>query len=69
MVHISINKISRYCYTKLQKDSTPWYCKNCVKQVLPFNKLTDYHLKALMLGKVLMYPKLLSTNSYLLFAD
>ena len=41
-VHISCNNISRYCYRKLQKDSTPWYCKNCLKQVLPYNKLTDY---------------------------
>ena len=68
-VHISCNKISRYCYWKLQKDSTPWYCKNCLKQVLPFNKLTDYQLKALMLGKVLTSPKLLSTKDYLLFPD
>ena len=68
-VHISCNNISRYCYRKLQKDSTPWYCKNCLKQVLPYNKLTDYQLKALMLGKVLTSPKLLSTNDYLLFPD
>ena len=60
-VHISYNNISR-----LQKDSTPWYC---LKQVLPFNKLTDYQLKALMLGKVLTSSKLLSTNDYLLFLD
>ena len=68
-VHIYYNNISRYCYRKLQKDSTPWYCKNCLKQVLPYNKLTDYQLKAFMLGKVLTSPKLLSTNDYLLFPD
>ena len=51
------------------KDSTPRYCKNCLKQVLPYNKLTDNQLKALMLGKVLTSPKLLSTNDYLLFPD
>ena len=66
---ISLAITSRYCYRKLQKDSTPWYCKNCLKQVLPYNKLTDYQLKALMLGKVLTSPKLLSTNDYLLFPD
>ena len=65
-----VNNISRYCYRKLQKYSTSWYCKNCLKQVLPFSKLTDYYqLKALMLGKVLTSPKLLSTNNYLLFPD
>ena len=68
-VHIFCNNISSYYYRKLQKDSTPWYCKNCLKQVLPYNKLTDYQLKALMLGKVLTSPKLLSTNDYLLFPD
>ena len=68
-MHISFNKISRYCYRKPQKDSKPCFCKNCLKQVLPFDKLTDYQLKALMLGKVLTSPKLLSTNIYLLFPD
>ena len=68
-VDISCNNISRFCYRKLQKDSTPCYCKNRLKQVLPFNKLTEYQLKALMLGKVLTSPKLLSTNDYLLFPE
>ena len=68
-VHISSNNISTYCYWKLQKDSTRWYCKNCLKQVLPFKKLTDHQLKALMLDKVLTSGKLLSTNDYLLFPD
>ena len=39
------------------------------KTTTAFNKLTDYQLKALMLGKVLTSPKLLSTNNYLLFPD
>ena len=47
------NNISRYCYRRFQKDSKPWYWMNCLKKVMPFNKLTDYQLKALMLGKVL----------------
>ena len=37
--------------------------------MLPYYKLTDYQLKALMLGKVLISPKLSSTNDYLLFPD
>ena len=68
-MHTFCNNISTYCYRKLQKDSAPWYCKNCLKQVMSFNKLTDYQLKALTLGKILTSPKLLSTNDYLLFAD
>ena len=58
--HISRNNISGYCYRKLQKDSTPWYCKDFLKQVLPFNKITDYQLKALMLDK----SNNISKNSY-----
>ena len=58
-----------YYYRKLQKDSTPWYCKNCLKQLLPYNKLTDYQLIALMLGRVVTSPKLLLTNDCLLFPD
>ena len=61
-VHISCNNISRYCFRKFQKSSTPWYCENCLKQVLPFNKRTDYQLKVLVLGKVLTSPKLLFFN-------
>ena len=57
-VHICCNNISRYCYRKRQKDSTPCYCKNRLKQVLPFSKLADYQLKALMLGKVLKSAKI-----------
>ena len=69
VVHISCNNISRLCYRKLQKDTTPWYCKSCLKQVFLVNKLVDYQLKALILGKVLTSPKLSSTNDYLLFPD
>ena len=39
------------------------------KTRLPNNKLTDYKLKALMLGKVLTSPKLWSANDYLLFPE
>ena len=45
------------------------YCKKFLKQVLPFNKLTNYQLKALMLGKLLTSPKVLSTNNYILSPD
>ena len=58
------NHISRFYCKKLQKNSRSWYCKKYLKQVLPFNKLTDYQL---LLGKVLTSLKLLSTNDYLLF--
>ena len=64
-VHISCKNISRYCYRKLQKNSTPWYCKNWLKQILPYNKLTDRKLKVLMFGKVVTAPKLLSTGLFI----
>ena len=49
-VHIFCNNITRYCYRKLQKDETPWYCNMCIRQAMPFSNLTEHQLKAFMLG-------------------
>ena len=65
-VHISCNNISRYFIGAFR--NTVQYCKICLKQVRPYSKLTDYQLKALMLGKVLTSPKLLSTSDYFTFS-
>ena len=32
-VHIKYNNLTKFYYTKMQE---PWYCKNCIKQILPF---------------------------------
>ena len=68
-VHISYNNITRYCYRKLQKDETPWYCKICLGQAMPFSNLTDHQLEAFMLGKLITSPKLIQSNNQLLFPN
>ena len=64
-VNISCNNNTRYCYRKLQKDETPWYCKIWSRQVMLFNNL----IEALMLGKLPTSPKLMVSNNQLLFPD
>ena len=68
-VHISCNNITRYCYRKLQKDGTPWYCKICLGQTIPFSNLTAHQLEAFMLGKLITSPKLMQSNNHLLFPN
>ena len=68
-VHISFNIITRYCYRKLQKDETPWYCKISIRQAMQFHNLTDHQLKAFMFGKLITSPKLILSNNQLLFPN
>ena len=58
-VHISCNNINRYTYSKLQKElQAPWYCKKCIKNTIPYSKLSDTQLEELPTGKLLTFPKL-----------
>ena len=43
-VHIRCNNLTKFCYRKMQTSQEPWYCKNCIKQILPFSKLSDSQL-------------------------
>ena len=56
--HISCNKTTRYTYSKLQKEQAPWYCKKCIKNAIPYSKLSNTQLEELMAGKLLTSPKL-----------
>lgn len=48
-VHIiTCNKIATYCHKNLQKENTPWYCRQCVGKVVPFLDLTDMQLNRLI---------------------
>lgn len=48
-VHIiTCNKITTYCHKNLQKENTPWYCRQCVVVVVPFLDLTDMQLNRLI---------------------
>ena len=57
-VHISCNNITKYCYRKLQKDKSPWYCKTCIKNIIPFSELTDNQFDKTMQGNLVITPKL-----------
>ena len=35
-IHIKCNFLNKYTYKKLQKDKSPWFCINCIKDQLPF---------------------------------
>ena len=35
-VHLKCNFLNKNTYRKLQKDNSPWFCINCVKNHLPF---------------------------------
>ena len=43
-VHIRCNNLTKFCYRKMQTSQEPWYCKNCIKQILPFSELSDSQL-------------------------
>ena len=66
-VHISCNNITRYTYSKLQKEQAPWYCKKCIKNTIPYSKLSDTQLEKLMTGKLLTSPKLTIEKSKIIF--
>ena len=38
----------KYCYKKLQKDKSPWYCRQCIGKVILFSNMTDVKLNRLM---------------------
>ena len=35
-VHLKCNFLNKNTYKKIQKDNSPWFCINCVKNQLPF---------------------------------
>ena len=56
-VCIKCNNITKYCYRKLQNDKKPWYCKKCIKNIVPFSQLSDSQVNKLMLGTLMTSPK------------
>ena len=66
-VHIACNKI-KYCYQKLQKDKSPWYCWQSMEKMLPFSSLTDMQLNKLMKQKHLI-SHLISGQDQIQFSD
>ena len=57
-VHIGCNNINMYTYRKLQKSDAPWYCKECLKKLMPFSNVTNNTLSRLFEGKEIISPNL-----------
>ena len=51
-VHIKCNNITKFCYRKHQNWREPWYCKKCIKRILPFSELTDSRLNMVTKGNL-----------------
>ena len=61
-VHTVCNNLSKYCYRKLQKDNSPWFCVDCLKKEMSFTNLSDNQLKIFMPGKTIISPNLVEEN-------
>ena len=62
LVHIVCNNLTKYCYRKLQKDNSPWFCVVCLQKEMPFSNLSDKQLKIFMSGKTIISPNLVKEN-------
>ena len=41
----------------MQTSQEPWYCKNCIKQILPFSELSDSQLSRATIENLISSPK------------
>ena len=56
-VAIKCNNITKNCYGKLQNDTKLWYCKKCMKNILPFSQHSDNQINNLTVGSLMTSPK------------
>ena len=56
-VHIKCNNLTKFCYRKMQTSQEPWYCKNSIKQILPFSELSDSQLSRVTKENLISSPK------------
>ena len=50
-VHIKCNFINKATYKKLQQSNDSWFCISCMKENVPYSKLTDEELQCTVAGK------------------
>ena len=50
-VHMKCNFLNKKTYQKLQKDESPWFCINCVKDQLPFQSQINSDPQKYILSK------------------
>ena len=68
-VHIKCNNLTKFCYRKLQTCHEPWYCKNCIKQILPFSKLSESQLSRVTKKNLISSPKKIIQDNHLVFLN
>ena len=68
-VHIKCNNITKFCYRKLQNSQDPWYCKKCIKQILPFSELTESQLNRVTKENIISSPKKIIQENNLIFLN
>ena len=56
-VHIKCSNVTKFCYRKLQNSQDPYYCKKCIKQILPFPELTESQLNRVTKRSLISSPK------------
>ena len=68
-VHIKCNNLTKFCYRKMQTSQEPWYCKNCIKQILPFSELSDSQLSRVTKENLISSPKKIIQDNNLVFLN
>ena len=68
-VHIKCNNLTKFCYRKLQTCHEPWYCKNCIKQILPFSELSESQLRRVTKENLISSPKKIIQDNNLVFLN
>ena len=68
-VHIKCNNLTKFCYRKLQTCHESWYCKNCIKQILPSSELSESQLSRVTKENLVSSPKKISQDNSLVFLN
>ena len=53
-IHIRCNFLNKNDYAKLKKDKSPFFCHNCIKDILPFTNITDKELVPLITKGIIL---------------
>ena len=68
-VHLKCNNLAKFGYRKMQTSQEPWYCKNCMKQILPFSELSDSQLSRVTKENLISSPKKIIQDNNLVFLN
>ena len=68
-VHITCNKITKYCFIKTSKGQVTMVLQAVNWKEIPFSNMTDIQLNRLMKERYLISQKLISEQDQILFSD